>query len=367
MHPADLLAHVFGELVKRTGIEPAEVGQVVGGCVTAAGEQSYNITRTAWLAAGLPYSVAATTVDSQCGSGQQAVDLAIALVSSGAVDMAVGCGVESMSRVPMGSSSAAGPRAPLSPNYLSQYEWISQFEAAERMAVAWGVSRLEADTFALSSQDRAIQARSEGRFTREIVPVSVESRDSDGRPLGNAVLVQEDEGPRESSLDTLALLKPILGGEGIHTAGNSSQISDAAAALLITTKDRATALNLPILARVLDHGMVGSDPVLKLSGPIPATHHVLNRRHMRIADLDIIEINEAFASVVLAWEREFHPDMQRVNPNGGAIALGHPLGGSGARLLVTALFELERTDRSTAFVTMCCGGGLGTATLLERI
>jgi acetyl-CoA C-acetyltransferase len=367
VHPADLLARVLRELIQRTGIDPSEVGQVVGGCVNAVGEQAYNITRTAWLSAGLPASVAGTTVDAQCGSGQQAVDLAIALVASGTVEIAIGCGVESMSRVPLGSSSDAGPGTPLPLAYYDRYNWISQFEAAERIAVHWAIGRIEADTFALESQNRAAKGWMEGRFDREVLPIEVDDLDEHGASLGTKRLVTADEGIRESTLEGLGRLKSVSGANGIHTAGNSSQISDAAAAVLIMSRNRAKALNLEPLAKVVDHGMVGSDPVLKLTGPIPATHHVLERTRLTIRDLDVIEINEAFASVVLAWEREFRPDMGRVNPSGGAIALGHPLGGSGARLITTALFELERTDQSTALVTMCCGGGLGTATLLERV
>jgi acetyl-CoA C-acetyltransferase len=366
LHPADLLAQVLGELVARSGVDPTEVGQIVGGCVTQAGEQSFNIARTAWLTAGLPMSVAATTVDSQCGSSQQATNLAAGLVASGAVDVAVACGVESMTRVPMGANVKNGPGRAVPKSYYGHYEFTSQFEGAERIAEKWGITREDADRFGLQSQERAARAWAEGRFDGQIHPVEAPVLDDDGKPTGETRTVSRDEGLRDTSLEALANLKPVAREDGVHTAGSSSQISDGAAAVLLMTAEKAEARGLTWRARITHQCLVGVDPVLMLTGPIDATHRLLERSGKSMADIDVVEINEAFASVVLAWERELHPDMERVNPNGGAIALGHPLGGTGAILLTKALHELERIEGSTALVTMCCGGGLGTGTLLER-
>ena len=367
IHPADLLGTVLGELVGRSGIDPSEVGQVVGGCVTQAGEQSFNVARTAWLTAGLPLSVAATTVDTQCGSSQQATSLAASLVGSGAVDVAVACGVEVMSRVPMGSNTKNGPGRAVPKTYFGRYEFTSQFEGAERIAEKWGITRDDTDRFGLASQERAATAWAEGRFEREVVPIDAPDVDDEGKPTGTTHRVARDEGLRETSLEKLATLKPVAREDGVHTAGSSSQISDGAAAVLLMTAERAAALGLTPRARVVDHCLVGVDPVLMLTGPIDATHRLFERTGLSMDDIDTVEINEAFASVVLAWERELHPDMAKVNPNGGAIALGHPLGGTGAVLITKALHELDRTDGRYGLVTMCCGGGLGTGTILERL
>jgi acetyl-CoA C-acetyltransferase len=366
MHPADLLGVVQSEAVRRAGIDPAEVDQVVGGCVTAVGEQSYNIARTAWLAAGLPLSVPATTVDSQCGSSQQATNLAAGLVASGAADLVLACGVESMSRVPLGANTKAGPGRAIPKSYFARYEFASQFEGAERIADKWGVARADADRFGLSSQLRAGRARDEGWFELETVTIEAPDLDEDGKPTGSTHVVSADEGPRETSLEKLAGLKAVAREDGIHTAGTSSQISDGAAAVLLASPAKAAALGLPTRARLTHQCLVGVDPVLMLTGPIDATQRILDRSGLSLGDIDVVEINEAFASVVLAWERDLHPDMDRVNPGGGAIALGHPVGATGARLVTTALHHLERTDGSRALVTMCCGGGLGTGTLIER-
>ena len=367
MHPADLLGVVQRAAVERAGIDPAEVGQVIGGCVTAVGEQSYNIARTAWLAAGLPMSVAATTVDSQCGSSQQAANLGAGLIAAGVIDSALACGVESMSRIPLGSNTSAGPGRAIPKSYFGQYEFSSQFEGAERIAEKWGVTRADADGWGLLSQERAARAWTEGRFEREVLAIEAPDLDGDGKPTGTTHRVARDEGLRETSLDKLAALKPVARADGVHTAGTSSQISDGAAAVLLMAADRAQALGLRARARITHQCLVGVDPVLMLTGPIDATHRILERSGMTMEDIDVVEINEAFASVVLAWERELAPDRARVNPNGGAIALGHPVGCTGSRLLTTALHELERTDGTTALVTMCCGGGLGTGTLIERL
>jgi acetyl-CoA C-acetyltransferase len=369
VHPAELLSTAITELVGRSGIDPAEVGQVVAGCVSQVGEQSFNIGRTAWLSAGLPLTTAATTVDTQCGSSQQATNLATSLVGSGVVDVAVACGVELMSRVPIGSNSSRklGLGVPIPKTYFGQYEFTSQFEGAERIADKWGITRADTDAFGLASQQRAIRAWEEGRFDTQVVAVDAPDVDEEGNPTGSTHRIERDEGLRETSLEALAGLKPVARPDGVHTAGNSSQISDGAAAVLITTADKAAALGLTPRARVVDTCLVGVDPVLMLTGPIDATRRLLDRTDIAIGDIDLFEINEAFASVVLAWAREVEADLDKTNPNGGAIALGHPLGGTGAFLMTKALHELERADQSTALVSMCCGGGLGTGTIIERI
>ncbi|HKH25244.1 MAG TPA: steroid 3-ketoacyl-CoA thiolase [Acidimicrobiales bacterium] len=369
VHPADLLATALREVVGRSGIDAKEVDQVVAGCVSQVGAQSFNIGRTAWLTAGLPLSTAATTVDTQCGSSQQATNVASSLVAAGAVDVAVACGVELMSRVPIGSNSAKalGLGVPIPKTYFGQYEFTSQFEGAERIADKWGVTRPDTDELGLASQQRAAQAWAEGRFDTQIVPVDAPDVDDAGEPTGTTHNVARDEGLRDTSLEALAGLKPVGRPDGVHTAGSSSQISDGAAALLMTTADKARALGLRPRARVVDTCLVGVDPVLMLTGPIDATQRLLARTGVAMADIDLIEINEAFASVVLAWQREVGADLERTNPNGGAIALGHPLGCTGAFLMTKAVHELERADQSLALVTMCCGGGLGTGTLIERV
>ena len=367
VHPADLLATVLGAVVERAGIDPESVGQVVGGCVTQTGEQTFNITRTAWLRAGLPISAAATTVDAQCGSGQQAANVAAALVGSGVVDVAMACGVESMSRIPLGVAVSNGPGRPLPKPYFEQYEYTTQFEAAERIADQWGITRADCDHFGLESQVRAARAWREDRFAREVVPIDAPDVDDDGGLTGTTHRVERDEGLRETSLEKLAALKPVAREDGVHTAGSSSQVTDGAAAVLLATAGRARELGLIPRARIVDQCLVGVDPVMMLTGPIDATRHLLQRTGLEMDDIDTVEINEAFASVVLAWARELEPNMGRVNPNGGAIALGHPLGATGARLITSALHELEATDGRLGLVTMCCGGGLGTGTIIERL
>ncbi len=368
VHPADLLGRVQRALVERTGIDPAAVEQVVGGCVSQVGEQSFNVTRTAWLAAGLPLTTAATTVDTQCGSSQQATNLAAGLIGSGAVDVAMACGVELMSRVPIGSNSSKklGLGVPIPKPYFAEYEFTSQFEGAERIAERWGISRDDADRFGLASQERAARAWAEDRFAGQWIAVEAPDPDEDGAPSGTTHVVSRDEGIRESSLDKLAGLKPVGRPDGVHTAGNSSQISDGAAAVLMMTEARAAELGLTPRARIVDSCLVGVDPVLMLTGPIDATRRLLDRSRLSIDDIDTFEINEAFASVVLAWAKEVGADLARTNPNGGAIALGHPLGATGAFLLTKALTELERAGGRYGLVSMCCGGGLGTGTLIER-
>ncbi|MCX6523573.1 MAG: steroid 3-ketoacyl-CoA thiolase [Actinobacteria bacterium] len=369
VHPVDLLAGVLAELVSRSGIDPAEVDQLVGGCVSQVGQQSFNLTRTAWLTAGLPLTVAATTIDTQCGSSQQATSFATALVASGVVDVAIACGVESMSRVPIGSNSSKklGLGVPIPKSYFESYEFTSQFEGAERIADAWGISRQDCDEFGFQSQQRAATAWEQGRFDSQIVSVQAPDLDEDGTPTGSTTTRSTDEGLRETTLDKLASLKPIAREDGVHTAGSASQISDGAAAVLIMSAEKAASLGLEPRAKVVDSCMVGVDPVLMLTGPIEATRRLLGRTQMSISDFDLFEINEAFASVVLAWAKEVGADLDRTNPNGGAIALGHPLGATGAFLITKALNELERIDGTNALISMCCGGGLGTGTIIQRV
>jgi acetyl-CoA C-acetyltransferase len=358
MHSVDLLGAVQRAVVERSGIDPSIVGQVVGGCVGQVGMQTMNISRGAWLTAGLPLEVPATTVDTQCGSSQQASSIAYALVASGVVDVAVACGIEIMSRVPMGATIPKDPEVgyAITKSYRARYELTSQFESAERIADAWGLSRADCDSFGLSSQERAAAAWAQGRFETQLVPIDL----PDGSTMAR------DEGLRNTTLEGLAGLKPTGRPDGAHTAGTSSQIADGASAVLLMTRAKAAELGLAPLATIVDVTLVGCDPVLMLEGPIPATRKLLADNSLVMDDIDVVEINEAFASVVLAWERELKPDMARVNPNGGAIALGHPLGATGTALLAKAVHELARIDGEHALVTMCCGGGLGTGTLLRR-
>jgi acetyl-CoA C-acetyltransferase len=365
VHPVDLLAQVQREVLQRAGVDPTEVGQVVGGCVSQVGEQCYNLARNAWLTADLPESVAATTVDAQCGSSQQAANLAASLVRAGDVDVALACGVESMSRVPIGANATVFGN-PIPDSYHEHHTYTNQFEGAELIAKAWGVTRADVDEFAVRSQALAAAAWAEDRFASQLVPVDARDRDEEGTLLDTTHRVSRDEGLRDTTLEGLAKLKPVMEG-AVHTAGTSSQISDGAAAVLLMTREKAEALGVTPLARIVDTCLLGVDPVMMLTGPIDATRHLLAANGMTLGDLDLVEINEAFASVVLAWARELGSDLEGVNPNGGAIALGHPLGGTGAVLLTKAVHELHRADKETALVTMCCGAGLGTGTLLQRL
>lgn len=369
VHPADLLATVLSEVIVRSGVDPAEVGQVVGGCVSQVGEQSFDIARTAWLTAGLPQEVAATTVDTQCGSSQQATNLASALIGAGVVDVAVACGVEVMSRIPIGANSSKklGLGVPIPKSYFERYEFASQFEGAERIADKWGITRADCDAFGLQSQERGARAWAEGRFDAQVIDVDAPDLDDEGKPTGTTHTVSRDEGLRETTLEKLASLKPVAREDGVHTAGTASQISDGAAAVLMMSAEKAAALGLSPRAKVLDTAMVGVDPVMMLTGPIDVTRHMLARTGLTIDDIDLTEINEAFASVALAWLKELGGNPETTNPNGGAIALGHPLGATGAFLITKALNELERTDGTNALITMCCGGGLGTGTILQRV
>ncbi|MEO8601460.1 MAG: steroid 3-ketoacyl-CoA thiolase [bacterium] len=364
LHPADLLGAVQRAAVERADIDPAAVGQVIGGCVSQVAEQSFNIARTAWLAQGLPLEVAASTVDSQCGSSQQATTLAAGLIGAGIEDIVLACGVEMMSRVPLGANMKGG--SPLPKSYAAHYAYASQFHGAEMIAKEYGIGREDTDRFGLRSQTLAIQAWQEGRFTREVLPLNAPVLDAEGHPTGERRNVARDEGLRETSMEKLAALKAVEA-EGIHTAGTSSQVSDGAAAVLLASPARAQALGLKPRARIVTTTLVGVDPVTMLKGPIPATRKVLETSGLQIDDIDVFEVNEAFAAVVLAWMKECEPNPERVNPNGGAIALGHPTGSTGARLITTALHELERTGRRHALISMCCGGGLGTGTIIERL
>jgi len=358
VHPNELLGTVLVEVLARAGVDPGEVEDVVTGCVQQYGEQSTNIGRNAWLQAGLPIETPATTVDRQCGSAQQAVNFGAALIAAGVHDVVIGCGVEHMGRIPL----SLGVRlyeelgSPFPPALLERFDIVHQGLSAELIAERWGVTREQSDEIALRSQRRAAQATDEGRFEREIVPSPV-----------NGDVFTIDQGIRETTAEGLAALQPAFKADGTITAGNASQVSDGAAAVLLMSRGKAAELGVRPRARIVDQTSVGVDPVLMLTGPIPATRKILDRNGMKLDDVDLVEINEAFASVVAAWERELDPDRDRVNVNGGAIALGHPLGSTGARLLTTLLHELERTGGDRGLVTMCCGGGLGTATLIERL
>ena len=360
VHPVLLAAHVLREVIGRVGLDPALVDDVVIGCVSQTGEQALNVARQAVLTAGFPVEVPATTVDRQCGSSQQAIHFAANLIQAGTSEITIAAGVESMSRIPMGCTVTNGPGAPFPPELMEMYPLVSQGLAAEMIADQWGISRQEADAFAAESQRRAAQAQAEGRFDREITPVTLGEN-------GGQHHVSRDQGIRPgTTVDGLSQLPPSFRADGILHAGNSSQITDGAAAVLLMSRDRARALGMPIRARVRAQTVVGVDPVTMLTGPIPATRRVLERAGLTMADIDRFEVNEAFAPVVLAWAREHQPDMDKVNVNGGAIALGHPLGASGARLMATLLCELERSGTQLGLETMCCGGGLGTATIIDR-
>ena len=358
-HPNDLLGKCYTELIERAGIPVEEVEDVVTGCVQQYGEQMFNVGRNAWLQAGLPVETPATTVDRQCGSAQQAVNFGAALIASGVHDAVIGSGVEHMGHIPMGVGFKWVDEVgtPWPEEMFAKYNLVPQGISAEMIADKWEIPRSELDELGLRSHQLAHQATEEGRFEREIVPFPV-----------NGDTFHVDQGIRpHTTLEKLAELKPAFKEDGRITAGNSSQISDGAAAVLLMERSKAEALGLEPRARILDQATVGVDPVIMLTGPIPATKKLLERNGMIMDDVDLVEINEAFASVVAAWRRELEPDMDRVNVNGGAIALGHPLGSTGARLITTLLHEMERADKEVGLVTMCCGGGLGTGTILQRV
>ncbi len=366
VHANDLLGTVQRSIIDRTGIDPLRVDHIVGGCVQQVGAQSANVARNAWLAMRLPQEVPAATVNSQCGSSQEANLVAHGLVGSGLADIAISCGVETMSSVPFGAMGANGTFGmPREGTYADVYEATTQFDGAERIATKYAITREAADALGASSQSRAATAWAEDRFAGQIAPVEVARFDEHGKPDGTQTF-DRDECLRATTIEGLAGLKTNMPG-GVHTAGTSSQISDGAAALLMASPSGAQSLGLKPRARIVDSVLTGCDPELMLEGPIPATRLLLKRTGLSLDDIDVFEINEAFASVVLAWQKETGADMAKVNPNGGAIAVGHPLGGSGVILLTRALYELERTGGRYALISMCCGGGLGTGTIIERL
>ena len=363
-HPVDLLGHTLSALVQRNKLNPELIDDVIAGCVMQVGEQALNLGRNAVLAAGFPESVPATTVDRQCGSSQQAIHFAAQGVMAGSYDVVIACGVESMTRVPMGSAAANGPGKPFGPAVMRRYNnaQFNQGISAEMLAERWKLDRASLDQFSLESHRRAAQASDQGRFSREILPIPIQRED------GTTQQVTRDEGIRAGSTpEKMATLKTVFKPDGVVTAGNSSQITDGAAAVLIMERSTAERLGYKPLARFVAFALAGEDPVLMLSAPIPATARVLAKAGLKLADMDRIEINEAFASVVLAWQKETKADLARVNVNGGAIALGHPLGASGARLMTTLVHELQRSGGRYGLQTMCEGGGMANATIIERV
>ncbi len=349
LHAAEILGAAQRGLIERAGLDPAEIEQVHGGCVTQAGEQSSNVTRTAWLHSGLPHQTGCLTLDAQCGSAQQATHLIAGLIAAGAIEAGIACGVEAMSRVALRANVGLDSGTPRPDTW--SIDLPNQYVAAERIAKRRGLTRADIDSFGARSQQLAAQAWAQGRFDREIVPVGEVTR---------------DQGLRETTVEGLSALKPVLE-DGLHTAGTASQISDGAAAVLVMDSDKARALGLTPRARIVAQCLVGAEPYYHLDGPVAATERVLAQARMKIEDVDLFEVNEAFASVVLSWAGQHRPDMEKVNVNGGAIALGHPVGSTGARLIATALHELERRDAATALVTMCAGGAMSTGTILERV
>ena len=364
VHPAVLLGFAQSQVLARAGIDSELVDQVVGGCVTQAGEQSNDMVRRAWLHAGLAERTGGTALDAQCGSGQQAAHMVNDMIAAGTIDVGIACGVESMSRIPLGANVPAGMGDPRPDDWT--IDLPNQFEAADRIAKNRGITRADLDAFGLASQQKARVAVDEGRFKREIAPIQAPVLGEDGTPTGESRLVDTDQGLRDTTLEGLAGLTSVLP-DGLHTAGTSSQISDGASAVLIMDEDKARALGLTPRARIVSHCLVGSSPFYHLDGPIEATQRVLDRTGMSIGDFDLFEVNEAFASVVLSWAGQHQVPMDRVNVNGGAIAIGHPVGSTGVRLITTALHELERRDASTALLSMCAGGAMATGTIIERI
>ena len=364
-HATKLLALSLQEIVSRSGLDHADIDYLAGGCVTQAGEQAGNITRNAWLTLGKDYTAGGTTLDNQCGSAQTANHMISSMVASGSVNIGIACGVEAMSRVGLGANVYNGP------GYFIPTDWPwdsshDQFTSAQRIADNRGITREMADQLAYNSQLRAKQAWAEGRFDREVFQVEAPIMDADGNPTGETRTVSRDQGLRETTMEALAGLKPVMENT-IHTAGNSSQISDGSAAVLWMTADEARARGLKPRARIIADCVIGTDPYYLLDGPVDATAALLKKSGMTMADIDLVEINEAFAAVVLSWAQVYNADMDKVNVNGGAIALGHPVGSTGARLITTALHELERSGKSTALIAMCCGSSVGTGTIIERI
>ena len=368
-HPTDVLGQVMMKMLERNGIQSGQVDQVVGGCINKVAAQGMNVIRTAWLAHGGAIETPCITIDSQCGSSQQSSTLAHSILASGHAEVVMACGVENMTRLPIGSDSVGkDPKMgkPVSKSYFEQHEFTSQFEGAERVAEKYQITRRDTDSFGLESQVRAKTAIKEGYFDTQIIPVEAPVMDENFEKTGDTVVVKTDEVPRDTSLEALSELKPVAREDGIHTAGTSSQIADGAAAVLMMTEEKANELGLKPLAVIKASALVGCDPVLMLEGPIPATEKVLRDSSLSIEDVDVFEINEAFASVVLSWAKTVGADLSKVNPNGGAISLGHPLGATGCFLITKAVHELVRTDGRYGLISMCCGGGLGTGTLIER-
>ena len=370
VHPTDTLGHVMMKMLERSNVSSDNVDQVIGGCINKLGAQGMNVARTAWLSHGGAQETPCITIDSQCGSSQEAVHLATSILRSGMAECLIACGVENMSRLPIGTDSVGlKPELgkPVSRSYFEQYEFTSQFEGAERMAEKYQITRQDTDAFGLQSQERAKKAVDGGHFDSQIIPMEVPVFDDEGKRTDESFVFQKDEVLRDTSLEALAGLKPVAREDGIHTAGTSSQIADGAAAVLLMTASKAAELGVKPIARVIDAQLVGCDPVLMLEGPIPATEKMLKKTGLKISDIDVFEVNEAFASVVLGWAKTVGADMAKVNPNGGAIALGHPLGATGCFLTTKAVHELQRTDGEYGLIAMCCGGGLGTGTIIQKI
>ena len=364
VHPAVLLGMTQAEVISRAGIDADVIEQVIGGCVTQAGEQSNNMVRRAWMHAGLPNATASTEIDAQCSSAQQATHLVHAMIGAGLIKAGIACGVESMSRVALGANVPPGTGSPRPDDW--SIDLPNQFEGADRIARDRGFSRAEVDAFGLWSQEKARAARDEGRFAREIYAIKAPVLGEDGQPTDDTQLVDTDQGIRETSLERLAALNPVLP-DGTHTAGTSSQISDGASALLLMDSDLAASLGLTPRARIVASCLVGADPYYHLDGPVQATEKLLADTGMSIGDIDICEVNEAFAGVVMSWAKVHSVPEDKINVNGGAIALGHPVGSTGTRLLTTALHELERRDATTALISMCAGGAQASGTIIERI
>ena len=364
LHATKILGLAQRDVMARVGLDPARVEQAIGGCVTQAGEQGSSVTRNAWLNEGLPYTTGTTTVDCQCGSAMQANHMIEGLILSGAIDIGMACGVEAMTRVPLGANVFNGPGSPKADDWT--IDMPNQFEAAERIAKLRGITREDVDGLGLRSQQNAARAGAEGRFDREVFAVKAPVLDAEGKPTEETQVVTKDGGLRETTAEGLANLKPVIP-DGIHTAGNSSQISDGAAAVLWMDRAKAQAEGITPRARIVARVNVGSDPYYHLDGPVNATEAVLKKAGMAISDIDLFECNEAFASVVLSWQRVHEIPEDKINVNGGAIAIGHPVGSTGSRLIVTALHELERTGKQFALLTMCAGGSLAPATIIERL
>lgn len=364
MHPAVLLGKAQKEVIRRAGIDDALIGQVIGGCVTQRGEQSGNMVRRAWMHAGLHNATGSSTLDAQCSSAQQSTHLINALIAAGAIQAGIGCGVEMMSRVPLGANVGTGYGTPRPDDW--DIDLPNQFVGADRIVANRGFSRQDVDAFGLWSQQKAAAAQAEGRFTQEIFAVEAPVIDKEGNPTGETATVTQDQGIRDTSMEALGGLKPVLE-DGVHTAGTSSQISDGASAVLLMDEALALSLGLKPRARIIASCLVGADPYYHLDGPVQATEKLFADSGMSINDIDICEVNEAFAGVAMSWAKVHNVPEDKINVNGGAIALGHPVGSTGTRLITTALHELERRDASTALITMCAGGAQASGTIIERI